>query len=80
MNRPGADFGLSLLNLGGLPPFTGFVWKVKALRRTTLKLARGMLLGRGLALVSYSRLLLNHGDARSGVSLLVVRTMVVGIV
>ena len=74
------DFALSLLNAGGLPPFTGFVWKLKAVRSVHFKIASGILLGRGLALVSYSRILLNHRDDKVRVSPLVSATILVGLV
>jgi len=74
------DFALSLLNAGGLPPFTGFVWKLKAVSTVHFKMARGILLGRGLALVSYSRILLNQREDKVGVSPLVGAVMVVGLV
>lgn len=74
------NFAVSLLNQAGLPPFTGFAWKLKAVRRTHFKIARRLLLGSGLALVAYSRLLLNWGDERTSVSPLVVGTLIVGVV
>ena len=74
------DFALSLLNAGGLPPFTGFVWKLKAVGRVHFKISAVILLGRGLALVSYSRMLLNHRDDKVRVSPLVGATMLVGLV
>jgi len=80
MDSKRTDFALSLLNAGGLPPFTGFVWKLKAVRSVHFKIASGMLLGRGLALVSYSRILLNHRDDKVRVSPLVGASMVVGLV
>jgi len=74
------DFALSLLNAGGLPPFTGFVWKLKVVRSVHFKIASGILLGRGIALASYSRILLNHRDDKVRVSPLVSATILVGLV
>ena len=80
INSRTSNFSLSLLNAGGLPPFTGFVWKLKAICRVKVKMASAILLGRGLTLVSYSRMLLNQGLKIKKVSGLVVATILVGIV
>nr|AGS47802.1 NADH dehydrogenase subunit 2 [Zonosagitta nagae] len=80
MNSNSSNFSLSLLNAGGLPPFTGFMWKLKAICNVKMKMASAMLIGSGLALVSYSRMLLNQGFKLNEVSPLVLTTMMVGMV
>lgn len=80
MNSNSRNFSLSLLNAGGLPPFTGFIWKLKAICNVKIKIASAILIGRSLALVSYSRILLNRGFKLNEVSPLVLATIIVGIV
>jgi len=56
---PGFGLGWAFINAGGLPPLTGFVIKVKALLRLPTRLGGCLLSARGLALCSYSRMLVN---------------------
>lgn len=56
---PSLRFGWALLNAGGLPPLTGFVIKLKGLLRLPAHLGGCLLAARGVALCSYSRLLVN---------------------
>lgn len=53
------EFLMSLINAGGLPPFTGFMMKLKALKSLGTKIAITLITGRGVALTSYARILLN---------------------
>ena len=74
------NFSLSLVNGGGLPPFTGFMIKLNAVKTVSSKLARLIIMGRGVALLSYTRILLNLGFLKDKVSLLVAARIVAGIV
>ena len=60
MQTTSRNFLLSLIRGGGLPPFTGFIIKLNALKRISSKLGALLIIGRGLALRSYARILLNH--------------------
>ena len=53
------QFGWALLNAGGLPPFSGFIIKLKAILHIKGSIVVLLLGASGLALSSYIRLLLN---------------------
>jgi len=50
---------MSLINGGGLPPFTGFIMKLRVVKSVASKMGVAIIIGRGVALVSYARLLIN---------------------
>ena len=74
------NFRLALINGGGLPPFTGFVIKLNAVKTLSSKIGALMIAGRGVALLSYTRTLLNLGYQKDKLSRLVLLRMVAGIV
>jgi len=53
------NFGLALINAGGLPPFTGFMIKLRVVKCVASKIGVAIIIGRGVALASYTRLLIN---------------------
>jgi len=80
MQTSSRNFLLSLINGAGLPPFTGFIIKLKALKSLSGKIGNLLIMGRGLALVSYSRILLNHQFSFSKIRVLVLISLIAGIV
>lgn len=59
IKRNTLDFSLSLINAGGLPPFSGFALKIKAIIILEIGLGVALLAARALALVSYTRLIVH---------------------
>lgn len=74
------EFLMSLINAGGLPPFTGFMMKLKALRDLTAKMSVTLITGRGVALSSYTRMLLNSTFRKANLRWLLTLALVVGAV
>jgi len=71
---------MSLINAGGLPPFTGFMMKLKALRDLTAKMSVTLITGRGVALSSYTRMLLNSTFRKANLRWLLTLALLVGAV
>ena len=80
MQTSSRNFLLSLINGAGLPPFTGFIMKLKALKSLSSKIGNLLIMGRGLALVSYARILLNHQFNFGKIRILVLVSLMAGIV
>ena len=74
------EFLISLINAGGLPPFTGFIMKLKALKILPTKIAVALLTGRGVALSSYTRMLLNSTFRKTALTGLLSFALLVGAV
>ena len=74
------EFLMSLVNAGGLPPFTGFIMKLKALKILATKIAVALLAGRGVALSSYTRMLLNSTFRKTALTGLLSFALLVGAV
>ena len=74
------NFSLSLVNRGGLPPFTGFIIKLSAIKSLRSFIASSILMGRGIALVTYSRMLLNKGFKKDELSPAVIVALIAGLV
>ena len=74
------EFLMSLINSGGLPPFTGFIMKLKALKILATKMAVALLAGRGVALSSYTRMLLNSTFRKTALTGLLSFALLVGAV
>lgn len=74
------EFLISLINAGGLPPFTGFMIKLKALKILATKIAVALIVGRGVALSSYTRMLLNSTFRKTAIGGLLSFTLLVGAV
>ena len=74
------EFLISLINAGGLPPFTGFIMKLKALKVLATKIAVALLAGRGVALSSYTRMLLNSTFRKTALTGLLSFALLVGAV
>ena len=80
MSSECSNFGLSLVNAGGLPPFTGFVIKLAVVKRVTPKMGAAILMGRGVALVAYARILINLSWGKAKLSVWLFFRMIMGIV
>nr|YP_003433818.1 NADH dehydrogenase subunit 2 [Flaccisagitta enflata]BAI68184.1 NADH dehydrogenase subunit 2 [Flaccisagitta enflata] len=74
------NFFFSMLNVAGLPPFSGFIIKVKAILSLSKKKAFLFLSASGIALSSYSRLLLNKSFSKDKLSFLTLFSLLVGMV
>ena len=68
------------MNAGGLPPFSGFMIKLKAITYIKKKIAIIFLSARVTALACYSRIMLNSKYKTDKVSLLTIYSLIVGIV
>jgi NADH:ubiquinone oxidoreductase subunit 2 (subunit N) len=69
-----------MMNAGGLPPFSGFIIKLKALLYIKKKIALLFVSARAVALSCYSRIILNNNYSRDKVRTVTFITLVVGIV
>ena len=74
------NFFLGMMNAGGLPPFSGFIIKLKALLYIKKKIALLFVSARAVALSCYSRIILNNNYSRDKVRTVTFITLVVGIV
>ena len=74
------NFFLGMMNAGGLPPFSGFIIKLKALLYIKKKIALLFVSARAVALSCYSRIILNNNYKRDKVRTVTLITLVVGIV
>ena len=74
------DFLISLVNAGGLPPFTGFMIKLKSLKILSTKIAVTLVTGRGMALSSYTRILLNSTFRKTSLRGILTLTILAGAV
>ena len=59
INRTSPNFSISLFNLAGVPPFRGFAIKIKAILQIKRILSLLIVMGSAIALVSYTRILIN---------------------
>ena len=75
-----SNFGLSLVNAGGLPPFTGFIIKLRVIKNISSKMGTVIIMGRGVALVAYARLLINLAWEKKKLSVLLLFRMLAGTV
>ena len=80
INSGSRNFGLSLINGGGLPPFTGFIMKLRVVKCVASKMGVAMIIGRGVALVSYARLLINLRWEKTKLSVLLLLRIIAGAV
>ena len=74
------EFLMSLINAGGLPPFTGFIIKLKALKNLATNITVALITGRGVALSSYTRILLNSTFRKTALRGLLGFALLVGVV
>jgi len=74
------DFFLRMINAGGLPPFSGFIIKLKALIYIKKKRALLFVSARAVALSCYSRIILNNRYTRDKISSITFFALFVGIV
>nr|AKS04150.1 NADH dehydrogenase subunit 2 [Parasagitta elegans] len=72
------QFGWALLNAGGLPPFSGFMIKLKAILHIKSGVVVLLVGSSGIALTTYMRILLNTRMKTDPWSWFVVSTMAVG--
>lgn len=79
IDSKGRNFGLSLLNAGGLPPLSGFMLKLKVLCYLNGKAAFTIVMARAVALVSYMRILLAKANEKQQFSLLLLMAITVGL-
>jgi len=63
MKRNCLNFSLSLINAGGIPPFSGFAIKIKAVLMLEIGIGIALLITRALALTSYARLIVHTKSA-----------------
>ena len=76
----GINFRWALLNAGGLPPLTGFMIKLKAILRIKNLIASLLITARGIALISYSRFLVNSRFFDKSFKPLLIISSTIGIV
>ena len=69
-----------MINAGGLPPFSGFIIKLKALLYMKKKISLLFVSARAVALSCYSRMILNNNYKGDKVRSVTLVTLVVGIV
>lgn len=74
------QFGWSMLNAGGLPPFSGFFIKLKAIIRIDGIISFLLLSASGLALSSYLRVLLNRRLNYTNTSPILIFSLFIGVV
>lgn len=74
------NFFWGIINAGGLPPFSGFMIKLKAITYIKKKIAMMFLSARVIALACYSRIMLNSKYKTDKVNLLTIYSLIVGIV
>ena len=74
------NFFLGIINAGGLPPFSGFIIKLKALLYMKKKMALLFVSARAVALSCYSRMILNSNYKTDKVRTVTLVSLVVGIV
>lgn len=74
------NFRLAIINRGGLPPFRGFCIKLTAVIILISKRASIIVIGRGVALISYTRIIIRTLYKKSRVSRFIVIPLTVGIV
>lgn len=74
------QFGWTLLNAGGLPPFSGFMIKMKAILNIRNAISILLVRASGLALASYVRIMLNSRLKPGTTSLVLYFTLLVGLV
>ena len=68
------------MNAGGLPPFSGFLIKIKALIRMKKVTAFIFVSARAVALSCYSRIIMNCNYKKKYLSILTYTSLIVGIV
>jgi len=69
-----------MINAGGLPPFSGFLIKIKALIRMKKVNALVFVSARAVALSCYSRIIINCYYKKEYLSILTYTSLIVGIV
>lgn len=74
------NFFWGMINAGGIPPFSGFIIKLKALIHIKKKSALMFVSARTLALSCYSRIILNTNYKKEKIGLLTYFSLLVGIV
>ena len=74
------DFFLRIINAGGLPPFSGFIIKLKALIYIKKKRSLLFISARAVALSCYSRIILNNIYKTTKISNITFFALVIGIV
>nr|YP_003433781.1 NADH dehydrogenase subunit 2 [Decipisagitta decipiens]BAI68172.1 NADH dehydrogenase subunit 2 [Decipisagitta decipiens] len=72
------SFTLAICNIAGIPPFTGFWIKLKALYILSFLMSATLLMGNSIAIISYIRLMINPVYSLTNVSPILVLPLVVG--
>lgn len=80
INRRSPNFSFSLFNLAGVPPFSGFAIKIKAILQVKRHLAFLMVIGSAIALVSYTRILINANYELANTRRLLFFPLLIGLV
>ena len=80
LNTNTKNFFWGIMNAGGLPPFSGFLIKIKALIRMKKVTAFIFVSARAVALSCYSRIIMNCNYKKKYLSILTYTSLVVGIV
>lgn len=80
LNTNTKNFFWGIMNAGGLPPFSGFMIKIKALTRIKKVTAFIFVSARAVALSCYSRIMINSNYRRESLSMLTYTSLIVGIV
>ena len=73
------SFTLAICNIAGIPPFTGFWIKLKALYILRFFISATLLIGNSIAIISYIRLIINPVYRLSNVSPILVLPLFLGI-
>lgn len=79
MLSPNPSFTLAIRNIAGIPPFTGFWIKLKALYIFRFFLSTTLLIGNRIAIIRYIRLIINPVYTLTNVSPILVLPLVLGI-
>ena len=80
LNTNTKNFFWGMINVGGLPPFSGFLIKIKALARIKKATAFIFVSARAVALSCYSRIIINSNYRKENLSILTYTSLIVGIV
>ena len=80
MKNPSKNFFIRILNIGGLPPFSGFIIKLKAIISISKKTSLMFLAASLVALTSYSRIIFNHKYKKDKINAITFFSLLVGIV
>ena len=79
MRTSNPSFTLAICNIAGIPPFTGFWIKLKALYILSFFMSATLLMGNRIAIISYIRLIINPVYSLTNVRPILVLPLVMGI-